>query len=233
MGNTPVTLTIFRGHEQVLGETVAHWKGRVVGAEVEGVQDKPQLRIRLQHPAPRRCPGKVSAALSSCAVRARLRARHCAALAKRDRDGRLRHCRDDPRGGSTAGRLVPRRRAAVWPAAWFHHRACQSKPSAYRARSRRSPPHWPIPAPACRRQSHVTVAPGCDLRAETCAAKFGNHAELRRLSPPFPAATHLAAAPSSERERRAENIVRRSLHAPKSFVDKSIVGRVFANDVPE
>ena len=36
LGNTPVTLTIFRGHEQVLGETVAHWKGRVVGAEVEG-----------------------------------------------------------------------------------------------------------------------------------------------------------------------------------------------------
>jgi len=38
LGNTPVTLTIFRGHEQVLGETVAHWKGRVVGAEVEGVR---------------------------------------------------------------------------------------------------------------------------------------------------------------------------------------------------
>ncbi len=36
LGNTPMTLTIFRGHEQVLGETVAHWKGRVVGAEVEG-----------------------------------------------------------------------------------------------------------------------------------------------------------------------------------------------------
>ena len=36
MGTTPVTLTIFRGHEQVPGETVAHWKGRVVGAEVEG-----------------------------------------------------------------------------------------------------------------------------------------------------------------------------------------------------
>jgi hypothetical protein len=34
--NTPVTLTIFRGHEQVLGETVAHWDGRVVGAEPEG-----------------------------------------------------------------------------------------------------------------------------------------------------------------------------------------------------
>lgn len=38
LGNTAVTLTIFRGHEQVLGETVAHWKGRVVGAEVEGVR---------------------------------------------------------------------------------------------------------------------------------------------------------------------------------------------------
>ncbi|WP_157792065.1 hypothetical protein [Pseudorhodobacter sp. MZDSW-24AT] len=33
-----MTLTIFRGHEQVLGETVAHWKGRMAGAEVEGVQ---------------------------------------------------------------------------------------------------------------------------------------------------------------------------------------------------
>lgn len=38
LGNRPVTLTIFRGHEQVLGETVAHWKGRIVGAEVEGVR---------------------------------------------------------------------------------------------------------------------------------------------------------------------------------------------------
>lgn len=36
MGNAAVTLTIFRGHEQLVGETVAHWKGRVVGAEVEG-----------------------------------------------------------------------------------------------------------------------------------------------------------------------------------------------------
>ena len=36
LGNTPVTLTILRGHEQVPGETVAHWKGRVVGAEAEG-----------------------------------------------------------------------------------------------------------------------------------------------------------------------------------------------------
>ena len=36
LSNQPMTLTIFRGHEQVLGETVAHWKGRVVGAEVEG-----------------------------------------------------------------------------------------------------------------------------------------------------------------------------------------------------
>jgi uncharacterized phage protein (TIGR02218 family) len=38
LGTAPVTLTIFRGHEQVPGETVAHWKGRVVGAEVEGAQ---------------------------------------------------------------------------------------------------------------------------------------------------------------------------------------------------
>ncbi|MFU8870174.1 hypothetical protein, partial [Natronococcus sp.] len=35
-GQIPTTLTLFRGHEQLPGETVAHWKGRVTGAEAEG-----------------------------------------------------------------------------------------------------------------------------------------------------------------------------------------------------
>lgn len=35
-GTALTTLTIFRGHEQLPGETVAHWKGRVLGASVEG-----------------------------------------------------------------------------------------------------------------------------------------------------------------------------------------------------
>ena len=35
-GNALTTLTIFRGHEQLPGETVAHWKGRVLGAATEG-----------------------------------------------------------------------------------------------------------------------------------------------------------------------------------------------------
>ncbi|MFO7920043.1 MAG: phage BR0599 family protein [Nioella sp.] len=35
-GRALTGLTIFRGHEQLPGETVAHWKGRVLGASVEG-----------------------------------------------------------------------------------------------------------------------------------------------------------------------------------------------------
>ncbi len=35
-GNALTTLTIFRGHEQLPGETVAHWKGRVLSAAVDG-----------------------------------------------------------------------------------------------------------------------------------------------------------------------------------------------------
>ena len=34
-GNALIMLTIFRGHEQLPGETVAHWKGRVLSAAVE------------------------------------------------------------------------------------------------------------------------------------------------------------------------------------------------------
>jgi len=35
-GRSVTTLTIFRGHEQVPAEVVAHWKGRVVSARTEG-----------------------------------------------------------------------------------------------------------------------------------------------------------------------------------------------------
>ncbi|PQO23075.1 hypothetical protein C2I36_09860 [Rhodobacteraceae bacterium WD3A24] len=35
-GRSLTTLTIFRGHEQLPEETVAHWKGRVLGASLEG-----------------------------------------------------------------------------------------------------------------------------------------------------------------------------------------------------
>ena len=35
-GRSVTTLTIYRGHEQVPAEVVAHWKGRIVSARVEG-----------------------------------------------------------------------------------------------------------------------------------------------------------------------------------------------------
>jgi uncharacterized phage protein (TIGR02218 family) len=37
-GQVSTTLTIFRGHEQLPGETVAHWKGRVVSTKISARQ---------------------------------------------------------------------------------------------------------------------------------------------------------------------------------------------------
>ena len=74
LGNPPVTLTIFRGHEQVLGETVAHWKGRVVGADVEGARLILSAEFDLLHPAPRRGSGRstrASVAMRSTGAAAR------------------------------------------------------------------------------------------------------------------------------------------------------------------
>ncbi|WP_323033202.1 hypothetical protein [Paracoccus sp. (in: a-proteobacteria)] len=96
LGNTPVTLTLFRGHEQVLGETVAHWKGRVVGAEVEGPRILLTCESRLQHAAPRGCAGQVPAPLPSRALRARLWPRYSTFLAKWHGDGRRRQRGHDP-----------------------------------------------------------------------------------------------------------------------------------------
>ncbi|SDX82708.1 phage BR0599 family protein [Roseicitreum antarcticum] len=177
MGNAPVTLTIFRGHEQVLDETVAHWKGRVVGAEVEGA------RILLS------CES-VFSTLRRTGVRAKyqrlcrhaLYGRGCGLdIALHWQSGSLT---------AVAGNAVTIPEVAQHPDGWYRggvlrcgpalgfitghagHMLTLSRPMPELAVSLADPETDPVtgdPLPV-----HVDIAPGCDLRAATCAAKFGN-----------------------------------------------------------
>jgi uncharacterized phage protein (TIGR02218 family) len=177
LGNTPVTLTIFRGHEQVLGETVAHWKGRVVGAEVEG------SRILLT------CES-VFGTLRRAGVRAKYQrlCRH----ALYGRGCGLDIALSWLTGTVTAmsGNAVTIPEAAGQPGGWFRGGVLRygaqlgfitghagalltlSRPMPELAAALSAPeidPDTGGPLPV-----FVDIAPGCDLRAATCAAKFGN-----------------------------------------------------------
>jgi len=177
MGVAPVTLTIFRGHEQLPGETVAHWKGRVVGAEVEGA------RIVMQ-----------AETLFSTLRRAGVRAKY-QRLCRHALYGR--GCGLDISGfwqpGTVAalgGVSVNIPEAAFQPDGWFRGGVLRfgpelgfitghagalitlSRPMPALALAFQNPEFDPTsgnPLPVL-----VDLAPGCDLRASTCAGKFGN-----------------------------------------------------------
>ena len=181
MGNTPVTLTIFRGHEQVLGETVAHWKGRVVGAEVEG------QRILLQAES-------VFSTLRRAGVRAKYQR-----LCRHAHYGRgcgldiALHWQAGTVSDST-GPIVSIAEAGAEPDGWFRGGVLRfgtalgfitdhagalvalSRPMPALAAALADPeldPETGAPLPVL-----VDLAPGCDLRAATCAAKFDNLANF-------------------------------------------------------
>jgi uncharacterized phage protein (TIGR02218 family) len=177
LGNTPVTLTIFRGHEQVLGETVAHWKGRIVGAEVEGV------RILLT------CES-VFSTLRRAGVRAKYQrlCRHALYGRGCGLDIALHWQTGTVTAASGTGVTIPE--AASQPDGWFRGGVLRfgtqlgfitghagaaltlSRPMPDLAASLAAPDidsvtGAPLPVLA-------DIAPGCDLRATTCATKFGN-----------------------------------------------------------
>jgi len=179
LGNTPVTLTIFRGHEQVLGETVAHWKGRVVGAEIEG------QRVLLQAES-------IFSTLRRAGVRAKyqrlcrhaLYGRGCGLdIAQFWLTGTLTAV-----AAGSAAMTMPE--AATQPDGWFRGGVLRlgaqlgfitghagailtlSRPMPELAGALAAPeidPTTGTPLPV-----RVDIAPGCDLLAATCAAKFGN-----------------------------------------------------------
>ncbi|MEX0368802.1 MAG: phage BR0599 family protein [Ruegeria sp.] len=168
-GSAVTTLTVFRGHEQVLDELVAHWKGRIVSAWVEGV------RITLQAES-------LFTAMRRQGVRARYQ-RLC------------RHvlyaggCRLDiadflVSGTATArsGLQITVPEAAAQPDGWYRGGVLR---------------HAGVPGfiighvgttltlagrmPALKAEiddpgvtASVELAPGCDLRRETCVTRFNN-----------------------------------------------------------
>jgi uncharacterized phage protein (TIGR02218 family) len=181
LGNTPVTLTIFRGHEQVLGETVAHWKGRVVGAEVEGV------RILLN------CES-VFSTLRRAGVRAKYQrlCRHALYGRGCGLDIGFHWQTGTVTGASGNALTIPE--AAGQPDGWFRGGVLRfgvqlgfitghvgttltiSRPMPEVAEALAAPeldPETGDPLPVV-----ADIAPGCDLRAATCAAKFGNLANF-------------------------------------------------------
>jgi uncharacterized phage protein (TIGR02218 family) len=181
MGNQPMTLTIFRGHEQVLGETVAHWKGRVVGAEVEG------QRIILQAES-------VFSTLRRAGVRAKYQrlCRHALYGRGCGLDIALHWQSDVITSVAVNAVIIPQ--AAEMPDGWYRGGVLRfgtelgfitdhtgptltlSRPMPDLAASIATPevdPDTGEPMPVL-----ADIAPGCDLRAATCAAKFGNLANF-------------------------------------------------------
>ncbi|MFN3615208.1 MAG: phage BR0599 family protein [Rubrimonas sp.] len=183
LGPTPVTLTIFRGHEQVLGETVAHWKGRVVGAEVEG------QRILLQAES-------IFSTLRRAGVRVKYQrlCRHALYGRGCGLDIALYWLTGTATAVSGNGLSATIPEAAAHPDGWFRGGVLRlgaqlgfiaghtgatlalSRPLPDLAAALASPesdPQTGAPLPVL-----ADIAPGCDLRAATCAAKFGSLANF-------------------------------------------------------
>ncbi|WP_209426695.1 phage BR0599 family protein [Pararhodobacter sp. SW119] len=177
LGNAPVTLTIFRGHEQVPGETVAHWKGRVVGAEVEG------QRIMLS------C-GSVFSTLRRAGVRAKYQRLCRHALYGRGCGLDIAYHWQTGTVTVVSGTAVTIPEAAEQPDGWYRGGVLRfgaqlgfitghagatlalSRPIPELAAAVTAPeidPDTGGPLPVL-----ADIAPGCDLRSATCAAKFGN-----------------------------------------------------------
>ena len=181
LGNTPVTLTIFRGHEQVLGETVAHWKGRVVGAEVEGVQ----ILLNCE---------SVFSTLRRAGVRAKYQRLCRHALYGRGCGLDIGFHWQTGTVTAASGNALSIPEAMVQPDGWFRGGVLKfgtqlgfitghvgttltlSRPVPELAEALAAPeldPETGDPLPLV-----ADIAPGCDLRAATCAAKFGNLANF-------------------------------------------------------
>jgi uncharacterized phage protein (TIGR02218 family) len=177
IGNTPVTLTIFRGHEQVLGETVAHWKGRVVGAEVEGT------RILLN------CES-VFSTLRRAGVRAKYQRLCRHALFGRGCGLDIALHWQTGTVTAVSGNAVTIPEAAGQPDGWFRGGVLRfgtqlgfiightgaaltlSRPMSDLAAALAAPEIDPVTGASP--PLLADIAPGCDLRAATCATKFGN-----------------------------------------------------------
>ena len=168
-GSAVTTLTIFRGHEQVPDELVAHWKGRIVSARVEGV------RITLQAES-------LFTAMRRQGVRARYQrlCRHVlyAGGCRLDITDFLVSGTATARSGLQI--IVPE--AAVQPDGWYRGGVLRhagvpgfliGHVGATITLAGRMPDlEAAIDDPETT--ASVEIAPGCDLRRDTCTSRFDN-----------------------------------------------------------
>lgn len=177
MGNAAVTLTIFRGHEQLAGETVAHWKGRVVGAEVEG------NRIILQAES-------VFSTLRRAGVRAKYQRLCRHALYGRGCNLDIDQHWQTAALSAVSGAVLTIAQAAQQASGWYAggvlrfgaqlgfitnhagNKITLSRPMPELAAKLAAPDRDPATNVAL--PVLVDLAPGCDLRVATCQSKFGN-----------------------------------------------------------
>ncbi|MCE8523480.1 phage BR0599 family protein [Ruegeria pomeroyi] len=168
-GSSVTTLTIFRGHEQVPGELVAHWKGRIVSARVEGVR----IVLRAE---------SLFTAMRRQGVRARYQrlCRHVlyAGGCRLDIESFLVPATATTRSGQQI--TVPE--AAAQPDGWYRGGVLRhaglpgfitGHTGAILTLSGRMPAlEVEIDDPGLT--ASIQIAPGCDLRRDTCANRFGN-----------------------------------------------------------
>ena len=168
-GSSVATLTIFRGHEQVPNELVAHWKGRIVSARVEGV------RITLQAES-------LFTAMRRQGVRARYQRLCRHALYSRG-------CRLDiadflapATATARSGLQITVPEAAGQPDGWYRggvlrHAGVPGFVIGHVGPTLTLAGRLPaleevIDDPGVT--AGVEIAPGCDLRRDTCVGRFGN-----------------------------------------------------------
>lgn len=168
-GSAVTTLTIFRGHEQVPDEVVAHWKGRIVSARVEGV------RITLQAES-------LFTAMRRQGVRAKYQrlCRHVlyAGGCRLDIEDFLVAATATSRSGLQI--TVPE--AASQPDGWYRGGVLRHAGvpgfiighvgSTLTLAGRLPELEAAIDDPGVT--ASVGIAPGCDLRRDTCASRFDN-----------------------------------------------------------
>jgi uncharacterized phage protein (TIGR02218 family) len=167
------SLTIFRGHEQLPAEVVAHWKGRVVSARTEG----PRITLRCE---------SLFTAMRRAGVRAKYQRLCRHPLYSRG-------CRLDIEtyfvGGAAsarAGNRITVAEAALLPDGWFRggvlrHAGAFGFIIGHSGASLTLAGRMPELEAAIDAAlavpdtlALIEMAPGCDLRSPTCKAKFGN-----------------------------------------------------------
>lgn len=172
-GRIATTLTIFRGHEQVPTEVVAHWKGRIVSASVAGQV----ITLRCE---------SLFTALRRDGIRARYQrlCRHAlyAGGCRLDIEAHLVTVTATARSGLT----LTVTEATAWPTGWFRggvlrHRGLMGFITGHVGSAITLAGRLPELEVAIDNAAEtgevaipVDLAPGCDLRPETCLAKFDN-----------------------------------------------------------